>query len=115
VALVAPLWSFEWVLVGTFWRAVGGGVVWVFSTQLLLHRLPAGVRGRVFATELALFTLANAIGAAAAGWALDRTGIGLDGLAAWIAGLTLVPGLLWLAATRRRLRSAGPPAESVRR
>jgi predicted MFS family arabinose efflux permease len=53
------------------------------------------VRGRVFATEFALFTLMNAAGAAAGGWALDNTGLGISGLIWIMAGLVVVPGLLW--------------------
>ena len=76
-------------------RGVGGGIGWVFSTQLLLHKLPDRVRGRVFATEFALFTLMNAVGAAASGWALDNTGLGLSDLIWIMAGLVLLPGILW--------------------
>ena len=56
-------------------RAMGGGTVWVFSTQLLLVSVPHEVRGRVFATEYALLTLAMAGSAALGGFALDRVGL----------------------------------------
>ena len=46
--ITAPLFNFETVLLGTLLRAVGGGIIWVFSTQLLLHLVPNHVRGRVF-------------------------------------------------------------------
>lgn len=96
LAITAPLASFGVVLLGTLIRTVGGGINWVFSTQLLLQLLPDRVRGRVFSTEFALFTLANAVGAAAGGWALDSTGLGIPGLL-WIsAALTLIPGLIWV-------------------
>ncbi len=93
--LMAPLYSFGLLLAGTVLRGAGGGIGWVFSTQLLLHLLPDRVRGRVFATEFALFALMNATGAAAGGWALDRTDLDLSGMIWIMAGLVLIPGLLW--------------------
>lgn len=95
LAIVAPLAGFGLVLFGTFLRGLGGGTGWVFSTQLLLQLVPDRVRGRVFSTEFALFTLANAASAAAGGWALDATTLGISGVLWWMAGLTLIPGLLW--------------------
>jgi MFS family permease len=95
MALAAPLASFGLVLAGTFVRGFGGGVGWMFSTQLLLQLLPNRVRGRVFSTEFALFTLANAAGAVAGGWALDRAAMNLSGILWWMGGLILLPGLLW--------------------
>lgn len=92
----APLWNFPTVLFGTLVRAVGGGINWVFSTQLLLLLLPDRVRGRVFSTEFAMLTLANAISAAAGGWALDTLALNISNILWWMAGLTLLPGLFWL-------------------
>ena len=73
LAIVAPMAHFGWVLLGVTLRGIGGGIIWVFSTQLLLHLAPNTVRGRVFATDFALFTLMSAIGSAAAGGALDAS------------------------------------------
>jgi predicted MFS family arabinose efflux permease len=67
----------------------------VFSTQLLLRLVPAEVRGRVFATEFALLTLAMATSAALGGWALDRSALGIGELLHGMAGAVLFPGLLW--------------------
>lgn len=94
LALMAPLSGFGLVLFGTVLRAVGGGIGWVFATQLLLQLVPNQVRGRVFSTEFALFTLMNAVGTAAGGWALDSQ-VGLSGMLWAMAALTLVPGVLW--------------------
>jgi predicted MFS family arabinose efflux permease len=68
----------------------------VFSTQLLLQLAPDDVRGRVFSTEFALFTLTNAAGAAAAGLILDSPQVDLSLLLWWMSALTLVPGALWV-------------------
>ncbi len=95
LAISAPLTGFGLVGLGSFVRSFGGGVNWVFSTQLLLQLVPDRVRGRVFSTEFALFTLANAMGAAAAGWVLDTLSMSLPELIWWMAGLSLVPGALW--------------------
>ena len=95
VAIIAPLASFGLVLVGALLNAFGTGTNWVFSSQLLLKLTPNKVRGRVFASDFAAVTLANAIGAGAAGWLLDRSGLGLPGLLLAMAGFTAVLGVLW--------------------
>jgi MFS family permease len=92
--VVAPLSSFALVLVGMLLRGAGGGIAWVFSTQLLLQLVPNHVRGRVFATEFAIFSLMAAAGAAATGRVLD-TSLGMSEIILWMAGLSLIPGLLW--------------------
>ncbi|MCB0215401.1 MAG: MFS transporter [Caldilineae bacterium] len=94
----------------TFVRAVGGGVNWVQSAQLLLMQLPSRVRGRVFASEFAVFTLGEASGAALGGWLLDHSQLGVAGLMRLEAGLVLVPALLWslwVLGRRRLLARAG--------
>jgi MFS family permease len=95
IALMAPLASFGLVLMGTVLRGVGGGIGWVFSTQLLLQLVPDRVRGRVFSTEFAIFTLMSAIGSAAGGWMLDNTSLEISDLLWLMAGLILIPGILW--------------------
>lgn len=102
LVVMAPLASFPLVLFGDFLRAFGGGINWVFSTQLLLQILPENIRGRVFSTEFALFTLANAISAALGGWALDNARMDVGTLLWVMSVLTLLPGLLWLAWMRYR-------------
>jgi MFS family permease len=111
MVLIAPLLGFGLVLIGVVLRGVGGGIGWVFSTQLLLQKLPDRVRGRVFSTEFAMFTLASAISAAGGGWMLDNTDLGISGMLWLMAFLTLIPGVLWFFwnTTRRR---TDPPGES---
>jgi MFS family permease len=96
LAISAPLSSFGLVLGGSLLRSIGSGLNWVFSTQLLLQLLPGKIRGRVFSTEFALFTLANAIGAAVAGGLLDNTQLDAGGAIWFMAGLTVIPGVFWL-------------------
>lgn len=95
LVIVGSLESFPWVLLGTTLRAMGGGTLWVFSTQLLLHLVPPEVRGRVFATEFALLTLSMATSASVGGFLLDRAGIGISEILRWMAAVVLLPGLWW--------------------
>ena len=78
----------------------------MFSTQLLLQSVPSAVRGRIFATEFALFSLMSAIGSAIMGVALDAS-LGIPVLLWWMAGLTLIPGTLWTLWQIYRQRAQG--------
>ncbi|MFL6257440.1 MAG: MFS transporter [Pyrinomonadaceae bacterium] len=85
------------------WLAVahaGGSVLWVFSTVLLQSSVEDEFRGRVFAAELMLMTLAMAASNYATGEALDRFQISPRTTTVAIGLLFLLPGLLWLL-TRR--------------
>lgn len=93
--IIAPLSSFAIVLLGTALRAVGGGITWVFSNQLLFQIVPKDVRGRVFASEFAFFSLASALGSLAGGWGVDNPRIGIEGTLLWMTVLILMPGILW--------------------
>jgi len=94
MVISAPLSNFGLVLLGILLRGIGGGLGWVFSTQLLLQLAPNHIRGRIFATEFAMFTLLAAGGAAAVGGAID-TPLGISNVIWWMAGLILIPGILW--------------------
>lgn len=101
VALVAPIASYPLILLGTFTRGFGVGLVWVFSTQLLLQMAPGPVRGRIFATEFALMTLGGAAGATSIGLLLDSS-LSLTTILLGMAALLLLPGSLWLVWLRRQ-------------
>ncbi|MCH7493237.1 MFS transporter [bacterium] len=109
--IVSTLRSFPVVLLGTLLRGIGAGTGWVFSTALLLRLLPNRVRGRVFSFEFAMFTLMNAIGAAAGGWALDRGGFAVPGLLRLLAALCLLPAALWAAWTLWGRHATPPPTD----
>ena len=51
---------------------LGGATLWVFSTVRLQHLVPPSVRGRVFAFEVASFTVVSAVVTMCFGWWLDR-------------------------------------------
>lgn len=104
LAISALQTSFGVVLFGSLLRAIGGGITWVFSTQLLFQIVPNRVRGRIFSTEFALLTLANALSAAIGGWALDNPSLGISDLLWWMAALTVIPAglwILWMAFSRK--------------
>ncbi len=92
--IIAPLASFALVLVGMLVRACGSGIIWVFATQLLMQLVPDKVRGRVFATEHALWSLGGALGALWGAYALERNQ-DISQALYWMASITLVPALLW--------------------
>ena len=103
IAIMAPLFNFETVLFGGLVRSIGGGIVWVFSTQLLLQRAPNEIRGRIFGTEFALFTLMGGASSLIIGMLLDRFQIEMI---LWgMAALNLIPALLWGLWYRHRNRA----------
>lgn len=101
LALYAPLLSLPLVLLATVLRGIGGGINWVFSTQILLQTVPTDMRGRVFASEFMAFTLASAMAAAWGGAALDM-GFTI-GQTVWLMfALNLIPMALWAWDLRRQ-------------
>ena len=93
ISIMAPLYNFGTVLFAGLVRSIGGGIVWVFSTQLLLQRAPNEIRGRIFGTEFALFTLMGGASSLIIGMLLDRFEI--ETILWGIAALNLIPALLW--------------------
>lgn len=96
LALMYPISSLGMILAGAFFRGFGIAIIWVFSTTLLLKKLPNRVRGRVFGTEFALLTLAGAIGSGLGGWLLDAfAGFTLQSLILLMGTLMLTFGVFW--------------------
>jgi len=95
LAMIVPLPGFFVMLTGSFLRGFGGGLIWVFSTQILLMSLPNRVRGRVFSTEFAVQTLMASFSAYLGGWGLDNLTSGIQGML-WIMTATcMFFGILW--------------------
>jgi MFS family permease len=92
--------SFTLALVWLSVAHMGGSVLWVFSTVLLQSSVEDEFRGRVFAAELMLLTLAMAASNYATGKALDRFQISPRTITVAIGLFFILPGLLWLL-TRR--------------
>ncbi|HEY6328406.1 MAG TPA: MFS transporter, partial [Blastocatellia bacterium] len=83
----------------------GGSVQWTFSTTLLQITVPDKYRGRVFALDMALLTLAMSLSTYLTGWGLDHVGLSERELAAILGAVFVIPGLGWtlyLALSRRR-------------
>jgi predicted MFS family arabinose efflux permease len=95
---------------GSLWTAVlwvtlahaGGSTIWVFSTTLLQFYTDDRFRGRVFAADLGLLTLAISLSAWLAGVAVDR-GIDVRTACAATGVLMFLPAAAW-AVTMRTVR-----------
>ena len=107
--MIYPLANFGLTLAGTLLRSVGGGINWVFATQLLLQLVPDDVRGRVFSTEFAFFTLGSAISSAAGGGLLDSSAFNLQSLTLLMAVVSILPAIPWVLWIRRRRRAEAAP------
>lgn len=90
----STLASFPVILFGALLRGVGGGLIWVLSTQLLLQIVPNEVRGRVFSTEFALNTLFSALSSGITGALID-TSLGVQGIMLLGSALTVIPTVVW--------------------
>lgn len=111
--LIVPLSNLGWTLAGTLLRSFGTGISWVFATQLLLQLVPDDMRGRVFSTEFAFFTLGNAISSAAGGWLLDSDIFNLQSLTLLMALVTLLPAIPWYLWIRARRRAEAAPGDAA--
>jgi MFS family permease len=102
---------------------LGGSTVWVFSTVLLQRSVPNALQGRIFAAELALFTLTFSVSTYVYGRLLDSSGLGPFALARSLGWAFLVAGAVWslaerrwpLAASEAEAETLPPPLEEVAR
>ena len=90
----ATLASLPIILFGGFLRGIGGGLIWVLGTQLLLQIVPNEVRGRVFSTEFAMYTLFAAVSSGISGTLIDSS-LGVTGILLLGSALLVVPTVLW--------------------
>ena len=90
----ATLASFADHTLGGFLRGIGGGLIWVLSTQLLLQIVPNKVRGRVFSTEFAMYTLFAAVSSGISGTLIDSS-LGATGILLLGSALLVIPTVLW--------------------
>ena len=94
IMVTAPLLSLETVLLGSVVRSIGSGIIWVFSTHLLLQLAPEEVRGRVFASDFMFFYLGSALSSSVIGAALD-TSLSISTIIWTMAAISVVPTVLW--------------------
>ena len=105
ILILAMAPSLAWFGVGTLVRTVGSGTLWVFSSSILQMVVPDRMRGRVFAFEFAVLTLAQSLSITWAGVAQDSLGWTIRQVTASAAGVGLVAAVVWLLfqlRTRRR-------------
>lgn len=92
--------SFALALIFLAVAHMGGSVLWVFSTVLLQTEVEDNFRGRVFAAELMLMTLAMAASNYFTGQALDRLAYSPRTVTIAIGMFFMLPGLLWFLTMR---------------
>ena len=78
----------------------GGSILWVFSTVILQRAVVDNFRGRVFAAELALVTLAMAASNYVTGELLDRFQISPRIVTVGIGLFFVMPGVTWFITQR---------------
>jgi MFS family permease len=78
----------------------GGSILWVFSTVILQRLVADNFRGRVFAAELALVTLAMAASNYVTGELLDRFQISPRIVTVGIGMFFVLPGVTWFFTQR---------------
>ncbi|WP_433827089.1 MFS transporter [Actinoplanes sp. CA-015351] len=90
---------FPLVLVLVFVAHFAGGTNWILSNYALQSEVPDELRGRVFATDMMLATLAIAISQLGAGAVIDH--VDQRFVLAGCAAITLIYAIVWRIATRR--------------
>jgi len=81
-------------------RHMGGSINWTYSTVLLQMRVPDRFMGRVFALDLALFTLAISLSVWLSGLILDNLGLNPRQLSFLLGVGSLAPLLPWMWLSR---------------
>jgi MFS family permease len=79
---------------------LGGSTIWVFSTVLLQRAVPLDLQGRIFAAELALFTLTFSLSTWICGRLVDEAGADPFALARGLGWSFLPAGVVWSLAAR---------------
>src|SRR5215204_6198488 len=92
--------SFIFALVVLAIAHCGGSILWVFSTVILQRSVEDNFRGRVFAAEMALFTLTMAASNYITGELLDRFQISPRIVTVGMGAFFLLPGLAWFMTQR---------------
>ena len=88
--------SLGWVFAASLLRSLGSGSLWVFSAAILQHIVDNEYRGRVFAFEFAVMTLAQSLSTIWAGLAVDQLQLSIQGVLLWSALFSLVATFAWV-------------------
>jgi MFS family permease len=103
---LSPWFSLALVLVVT--AHIAGGGNWMMSNYALQMEVPDELRGRVFATDMMIATLAISASVLFAGVLVDHVDPRIP--VAICGALTLVYGVGWRLATKRLMRTVAVPA-----
>jgi MFS family permease len=94
------------VLAGCILRGAGGSINWTYSDVLLQMTVPNHLLGRVFAFDIAIFTLAVSISLWLTGFVTDTFHLGPRTIVLLLAMGSVVPLVIWAAALRWQNRGA---------
>jgi hypothetical protein len=110
LAVAAAPWFWLVVVLVVFAHSAGGGN-WAMSSYALQVEVPDALRGRVFATDVMITTLAISVSQLVVGVLVDsvRTRVLIAGCGA----VTFLYSIVWRLATRRVLRGVSSSAEPV--
>lgn len=97
-ALAASFWMVE---TGNFLRAAASAVVWIKSTIVIQLFCDAKYLGRLFALEIAWYTLANSVSMFSVGVMVDQ-GLSKKHICAGLTLLSLAVFVVWIAINRMR-------------
>jgi MFS family permease len=96
-------------LAGCVLRGMGGSINWTYSDVLLQMSVPNHLLGRVFAFDIAIFTLAVSISLWLTGFITDAFHLSPRTIILLLAMGSLVPVGMWLLALRWQSRRAQAP------
>lgn len=99
---IAP--SLPLALAGCVLRGAGGSINWTYSDVLLQMTVPNHLLGRVFAFDIAIFTLAVSISLWLTGFVSDTFHLDPRTIVLLLAAGSLVPLAVWSAALRWQIR-----------
>ncbi len=97
------------VLAGCILRGAGGSINWTYSDVLLQMTVPNHLLGRVFAFDIAVFTLAVSISLWLTGFVTDMFHLNPRTIVLLLAIGSVIPLAIWGAALRWQSRSAQTP------
>lgn len=100
--------TLELVLVGWVLRGFGGSINWTYSDILIQMKTPSQFLGRVFAFNLAIFTLLMSVSTWASGELLDRFQMDPRTLSLWLSAASLLPVALWAWKLRQPVSAPSP-------
>ena len=99
-----------WVVsLGLLVRFMGGSANWTFSSVLIQLEVPDRFLGRVFALDMAFFTLMSSLSVWISGYLVDEFGLGPRSLVFIILAGNILPGLIWMG----RLKETRPSESQI--